>query len=147
MAEAVTMGEALQDPVLGKLTWDESMDWWVGELELYPGRRIEVFIDFNEEEDSQAEVFSRARCGLTRFREREPEYRRWTAAELLEGRWNKVELMTVSDITELLQVASILFLQDGRARVYWDDEDVLFFGHNVTTELDPNGECIVSGME
>jgi hypothetical protein len=141
------MGEALHDPVFGNLVWDESMDWWICELDLIPGCPIEVFIDFNGDEGSRAEVLSQATRGLARLRERESEYRRWTAEQLVERRWNKEEPMTVANISDLLQVASVLFLEDGRARIYWDDDDVLFFGHNVTTELDTHGRCISTGME
>jgi hypothetical protein len=141
------MGEALKDPVLGNLAWIESMQWWIGEVDVVPGNRIELFVDFDAEKDSEAVVLSQARHGLQRLREREPEYRRWTAGRLIERRWNKEEPMTVTDISELLRVASILFLQDGRARIYWDDQDVLFAGHNLTTELDIGGQCVSAGME
>jgi hypothetical protein len=29
----------------------------------------------------------------------------------------------------------------------WDDRDRLFWGHNVTADIGPNGECVASGME
>ncbi len=141
------MPKELDDPLLGRLEWDDALDWWAGVLDLEPGQRVEVFIDFHAEEDVLADVLSRARLGLARIRRLGPEYRRWTARQLLDRRWNCHEPMTVDDITELLKVASISFASDGAARVYWDDEDVLFGGHNVVTEIGPDGKCLGAGME
>jgi hypothetical protein len=140
------MGEGLEDLVLGRLAWDEEMDWWVGELDLFPGHQIEVFVEFYEEAGSREVVVSRAREWVARVRRREPEYRAWSAARLVEGRWNQDEPMTAADIERLLRLASLECSSDGSARVYWEDEDVLFYGHGFYTQLDAGGECVETAM-
>jgi hypothetical protein len=141
------MVETLKDSVLGNLAWDEEMNWWVGEPDLFPGHRIEVFIEFDEEEDSRDMVVSQAREWNTRLRQREQEYREWSAGRLVDGRWNKDEPMTAQDIQDLLRLASIECSSDGSAQVYWDDEDVLFYGHGIYTQLGAGGECIEVRMQ
>src|SRR5687768_14806512 len=140
------MDEVLDDPVLGGLTWDDTMDWWAGELELVPGHSIEVFVSFEAETDSRDAVLAQAREWVARVRRREPEYRTWTAAQLVDGRWNLEEAMTAADIRELLRPASLECAADGSARLYWEDEDVLFFGHGFYTQVDAGGECVDMGM-
>jgi hypothetical protein len=141
------MPESINDPLLGHLEWDDKLYWWVGEIDLRPSHRIEVFIDYELEEGAEAEVLAKAHQGLERLRQRELDYREWTANHLIDRRWNKDEPMTVQDLVELLEVASIQFFPDGRARIYWNDDDVLFGGHNVTTNINARGECVSAGME
>lgn len=107
------MGDAASDLILGRLTWDESMGSWVGAVELFPGHQIEVFIDFDKNCDSQEVVLSQARAWVARVQQREPEYRRWVAGQLVEGRWNTDEPMTSADIERLLRVASLVCAPDG----------------------------------
>jgi hypothetical protein len=136
------MGDALFDPILGPLTWDEAMGSWFGEVELFPGHRIEVFIDFDKNCDSQEAVLLQAREWVARIRQHEPEYRRWVADQVVEGRWNTDEPMTTGDIERLLRVASLVCAPDGSAQVYWDDDDVLYYGHGFYTQLDAGGACV-----
>ena len=42
------MADPVIDPILGRLTWDEPMGSWFGEVELFPDCRIEVLIDFDK---------------------------------------------------------------------------------------------------
>jgi hypothetical protein len=87
------------------------------------------------------------RAGLERIRSKGPEYRRWTAEEVVDDRWNSEEPMTVEEIAELLRLASIDFHSDGGAALYWDDQDRLYGGHNLITELDAEGRCTEVRME
>lgn len=141
------MEEALSDPVLGRLLWDEEMGWWIGETELFPSQRIELFIDFDRERESREAVLSKARVWIARVRQREPEYRRWAAGQLVGGRWNLDEPMTAADIEGLLRLLSMVCASDGSAQMYWDDEDVLYYGHGFYTQLAPDGECVEVRMQ
>jgi len=87
-------------------------------------------------------VLAQARAWVDRVRQRASEYRAWTAARSLEGRWNLGEPMTIEDVHRLLRLLSIVCETDGSARLYWDDQDVLFGGHGFSTRLSPAGECI-----
>jgi hypothetical protein len=136
---------SLEDPVLGSLEWDERLQWWIGAADLTPGQAIEIFI--SPEEGSPEEVLPRVRVGLERIRSKDPDYRRWTAEQVVDDRWNSEEAMTVEEITTLLRLASIDFHLDGGAALYWDDKDRLYGGHNLITELDSEGRCTEVRME
>jgi hypothetical protein len=136
------MREPLIDPILGRLTWDEPMGSWYGEVELFPGYRIEVCIDVDGTCGSQEIILSQAYAWVARLREREAEYRRWIAEQAVNGRWNTDEPMTTEDIEKLLRVALLLCETDGSARVYWDDDGVLYCDHGFCTKLDASGTCL-----
>src|SRR5690349_105849 len=103
---------SMDDPLLGRLDWDAKLDWWVGSVEYAPGHRIEVFVNHDFDGGRPAEEVAAAGCSLARVREREVEYRRWSADRLHGRRWNKDEPMTPADIAELLRVASLEFGPD-----------------------------------
>jgi hypothetical protein len=141
------MPESVDDPVFGPLDWEESPEWWVGAITFAPGHQVDVFVvpDF-ESPHPEAEI-ALARLSLARVRQRELEIRRWSADQLFAKRWNKVRQMSADDIADLLCVASLEFGPNGVTRVFWNDRDVLFGGHNVVTDLDALGECVYSGMQ
>jgi hypothetical protein len=146
LSETNLMCENVEDPVLGHLSWDDEFHWWRATINLHPGHQIEVIVDydieFNEAIDAQGTRMAQAREWIARVRQREPEYRMWTAEQLLGGRWNLDEPMTVEDIRQLLHPLSIECESDSSARVYWDDDDVLYYGHGFYTQLGAGGECI-----
>jgi hypothetical protein len=137
----------LNDPVLGRMSWNAERDSLSGEVDLLAGQRIDVLVFCNEEVDVLADVLSRARQWLERVRRRDSEYRQWAAERLVHTRWNKDEPMTARDICELLQVATLECNSDGTACVYWDDNDLLFYGNNLYSRLDASGECIEVAMD
>ncbi len=142
------MSESLEDSVLKSLVWDDLLQWWSSEFDLSPNRRVEIFISpENGSPDEPSELFSWVRAGLMRIQSTDHEYRRWTAAQVIDTRWNTEEPMTVEEITDLLRLASIDFHPDGSAGLYWDDQDRLYGGHNLITELDNDGKCIEVRME
>lgn len=138
--------DRVDDPVFGPLRYDGTLDWWIGTVEFTPGGRVDVFIDHDPDVDPADEVAAAARR-FAHFRTHEPEHRRQSAGRLVETRWNADEPMTADDVAGLLRVASLTFLSDGRMQVYWDDGDRLFYGHNVVTDLSPEGEFVGTRME
>jgi hypothetical protein len=139
------MPESRKDAVLGSLHWDDQLQWWIGKVDLMAGRSIEIFI--SPEDDAPEPVLTRVRIALERIRSKDLEYRRWTAEQVMDGRWNSEEPMTLEEITALLQLASIDFHCDGGAGLYWDDQDRLYWGHNLVTEVDRDGRCTDVRME
>lgn len=132
--------------VFGRLNWEERLDWWVGSVEFAPGHRIDIFVIHDVDAGQPADEIAAARRRFVQVREREPEYRRWSASQLLAGRWNTEAPMAAADIAGLLRVASLEF-ECGGVRIFWDDQDKLFGGHNVVTDIGPDGECMASGMQ
>lgn len=138
---------SVNDAILGYLDWDDSLGWWVGSVAFAPGHQVEVFVTHGFDTSQPADEVAIAGLCLARIREREMEYRRWSAEHLSPKRWNTDEPMTVSDIAELIRVASLEFGYDGGVRIFWDDQDRLFWGHNVVTDIDPGGVCVMAGMQ
>jgi hypothetical protein len=138
---------SVDDPVLGRLDWDGKLDWWVGSVDYAPGHRVEVFVNHDFGSGRPGDEIAAAGRNLARVREREAGYRRWSADRLHGRRWNTDEPMTPAEIADLLRVASLEFGSDGGVRIFWDDQDRLFGGHNVVTDIGPGGECVGSGME
>jgi hypothetical protein len=141
------MFESMDDPVLGRLEWDDRLQWWVGSIALEAGHEIDVFVVPDCTSAEPAAEVGLARRSFARVQQREPEYRQWSAAQLLTKRWNTEEPMTAADIANLLRVASLEFGPNGVTRIFWNDEDVLFGGHNVVTDLDAFGNCVASMMQ
>ena len=136
------MAKDTDDPALGRLKWYADDDQWVAEVALVPDHSIEVIVEFHEGEDDENAVIDQASRWLARVRQREPEYRAWSAERLVHGRWNKDEPMTAADIAGLLCLLSIVCGPDGAAELFWDDDDRLFYGHSIGTRLGPDGECV-----
>lgn len=140
------MSEPLHDPVLGPLRWDDHLDWWIGKVEVTPGRPIEIFI--SPENLPRDTVLDHARADLSRIRDREGEYRRWTARQVVGDSWNtEGEDLSLEAIVDLLRLASISFHPEGEADLYWDDQDRIYAGHNLVTDLGSDGNCIRVRME
>jgi hypothetical protein len=137
----------LDDPLLGHLEWDQKLEWWTGSVEFTPGHAAAVFLTHDFDRGRVADEIAVARRGLGLVREREREFRRWSADQFHETRWNTDEPMTRVEIAELLRIATVEFQHDGSIRIYWDDGDQLFWGHNVFTDINPVGECVRAGME
>lgn len=134
--------------VLGSLTWDERLQWWISEVDLLPNHPIEIFISPESGTPDDPEAFlASVRFGLERIRHNYDHYRHWTAVQLMDRRWDQEEPMTVQEISDILRLASIDFHPDGGAGLYWDDQDRFFGGHNLITEVDKDGQCLELRME
>jgi hypothetical protein len=132
----------IEDRTLGQLKWYDDDDQWVAEVEFAPDHSIEVIVEFHEGGNDEAVVLDQARRWLARVRQRELEYRAWSAGQLVDGRWNKDELMTPADIAGLLRLLSVVCAPDGTAELFWGDDDRLFYGHSICTRLGTCGEYV-----
>jgi hypothetical protein len=141
------MPERIDDPVLGRLTWDADFAWWAGEVEFRPGQRIGLVAGADSQSGDRAKPLAQARAWLDRLREREPEYRAWVARQLAPMRPERDRPMTADEITALIRVASVETFPDGSAEVCWEDDQVLFGGHGIVTRIDPSGACEKVGIE
>jgi hypothetical protein len=133
------MAGPLQHPVLGPLDWDEQLAWWIAKVELKPDHPIELFI--SGEGDLPEAILTQVPLWLERIRSEEPDYRRWTAEQCVSGQSDSEEALTVEEITELLQLASISFDSDGAASLCWDEQGRLYCEHSLVTDIDGAGKC------
>jgi len=136
------MSGSRDDPQLGPLKWDKEFNWWTGEVELTPGLRVGLTIEADVAAASPDAVLTMARAWIARLQDREDEYARWTAEHLLDTRWNKEKPMTLDDIIGVLELSAVECFPDGTANVLWEDDNVLFFGHGISTQLDAAGNCV-----
>lgn len=132
------------DAVLARLEWSD--DCGVARVELRPGVWVDFLVWVDDEDVSREERVWRAGLALARLDARESDYRLWSAEHLVGNNWSDPPL-TVDDIFELITVASLNVFDDGRADVYWDDQEELFGGHNVVTRLDRDGRPVAVEME
>jgi hypothetical protein len=135
------MAERINDPVLGRLTWDADFAWWAGEVEFRPGHRVGLVAGADSANGDRARPLAQARAWLDRLREREPEYRTWVARHLTRMRPDRQKEMTAEEVAGLIRVASVETFPDGSAEVCWEDDQVLFDGHGIITRIDPAGAC------
>jgi hypothetical protein len=136
------MAAPVDDPTLGHLTWDKEFNWWTGAVELEPGQKVGLTVEADPAAASPEDALAKARGWVERLRDREDEYTRWTAEHVLDARWNKDREMTLDDIIDLLELASVECFPDGTATILWEDGNTLFFGHGIVTHLDAAGNCV-----
>jgi len=137
------MSEGLEDPVLGRFEWDAEWDCWAGVLDLSPGCQFVLLIDFNKYTDNWEVVVAQAREWVDRVRQREPEYRAWSAARLVGDHWIKNESKTVADVERILRLEFLDCRTTGDAWLRWaDDRYQLSEGYGIFTRLDSDGECV-----
>jgi hypothetical protein len=108
---------------------------------------VTLMLVFDPDEQQVADVITRAHVALARFRQREREYRMWTAAQLNKKRWNDEDDWADEDIANMLMIATFEFNGEGQLDIYWDDSELLFWGHNLLTIIDPDGEPVSAGMQ
>lgn len=131
----------IDDPLLGHLNWDKEFNWWTGEVEINPGLRIGVTVEADPAASSPDNVLALARTWIERLQDHEDAYARWTAEQLVDSRWNKDKPMSLDDIIGVLEISAVECFPDGTANVLWEDEDMLFFGHGISTQIDAAGNC------
>jgi hypothetical protein len=135
------MPDRIDDPVLGRLTWDADFAWWTGEVEFRPGQKIGLVAGADPPGGDRARPLAQAREWLDRLRGREPEYRASVARQLARLRLDGQRPMTADDVAALIRVASVETFPDGSAEVCWEDDEVLFGGHGIVTRIDASGAC------
>lgn len=131
------MDKEIQDTFLGRLTYDESLDWYEGTV----GEGVPVYI--NTDEESRADsTLAYARQVLTDLSGLDRRARQMAASHLLKLKnetWLEEDEPPVNaeDFQARLTLESITFYPDETAEVFYGDGD-LFWGHTVLLNLKGN---------
>jgi uncharacterized protein (TIGR03067 family) len=131
----------VEDPVLGRLTWDDNYDWWEAQVELKPGLAVEVHVTPGDGKDDVTAVAG-GREFIRWLRRHEPAARRFAAAELLNthnGSWNDGEPISVRTFAGRITLEGVGIDSDGGASLYYHDGD-LFWGHCIIVSVGENRE-------
>jgi hypothetical protein len=143
------------DPIIddssGPMVWEESLEWWTGDVEISPGRRVRAHVSvMGDDVPSLAIVTDRARWALDRLRGQEESYRRSAAADLPaihNGSWNDDEPIDEQRFIERMAFESVTFYPDGSVELCYADGD-LFWGHVVLMSVASDGtvgEATIAG--
>jgi hypothetical protein len=131
----------LQDEVLGRLTWDSMLNWWMGRAELVPGHPIEVYASPNEKTGEFA--IELARQTFLRVRAEEKRFRGESAHWVLEDYnacWNKTgHDLSVAGYVKRLRLETVELRANGSAILSYNDGG-LFRGHSIGVWVAPDGK-------
>src|SRR5262245_4819346 len=73
----------IEDPVLGRVTWDDNFDLWEAQIELKPGLIATVSLEPGERPDQ--EIIEAGREAARWLRKHEPAARRYAADQMLDN--------------------------------------------------------------
>jgi hypothetical protein len=133
--------DKIQDAVFGKLEWDDTVDWWLSELEISPGHSVKVSI-FGRDLDA---VLGARRAMFVHIRETESQLRAAIAAKMLElaEQWRdeeeEPEPITLESLTKRMKLTNIVMFEGQTIELYYDDNDI-FLGHVILANLGANGQ-------
>jgi hypothetical protein len=141
------MVEVIEDPALGRLTFDDAGEWYEGKAEITPGRMALVFVCPEPDVTDGPTAVHTARDTLACLRHADAELRRAAAVELAASYPERVSPLSVEEVAAALWAAVVYFWDNGGARVDWDAEPPLLGWHscNWTTGVDPSGRATESG--
>jgi hypothetical protein len=128
-----------QDPIFGKLTWEDHLEWWTGQVDFAPGHSIQVALSTTEKELET--LLAQARPLLARIRREEADLRQATTEALLElynTAWNEGAAIDGARFAACITLQTVIFYPDGNAELFYDDDD-LFAGHTLLVSLDTHG--------
>ncbi|MBY0460780.1 MAG: DUF2262 domain-containing protein, partial [Gemmataceae bacterium] len=119
----------IDDPVFGKLTWDDDLDQWDGRVELKPGLEVDCHLDPTDGQDEK--IVGAGRKFVAWLRKKEPAARRYAASELLDTHndgWNDGDPISARTFASRMTLETASLQSDGGAALYYRDGD-LFWGH------------------
>jgi hypothetical protein len=131
----------IEDPVLGRLTWDDNFDWWEAQIELKPGLTIDAHVELGSAQDDVAAVAA-GREFIRWLRQHEPAARRFAAAELLDTHndcWNDGKPISARTFAGRMTLESVGITPGGGASLYYHDGD-LFWGHCIIVTVGKDRE-------
>lgn len=135
-------------PELGRLTWDDDLDYWHGGFDFVPGHRVGLSADPGEAGDGAA--IAAAAAFVRWLSEADASARAAAAAGLLDTHndsWNDGEPVTAGEFAARLRLETVVADPDGGGQLYYADGE-LFWGHVVIVPVGPDrtfGEAHIAG--
>ncbi|WP_020473596.1 DUF2262 domain-containing protein [Zavarzinella formosa] len=133
------MSESIDDPLLGRLTWDHSQNLWTGQAMLRTGRRVKLVLDPTDKPLDRALLL--AGQGLAWVQGNEEQARLAVADDYLavfNREWTEEGPITREEFARRIELIEIGFGPDGAPNLWYDDGD-LFAGHSISAYFDANG--------
>lgn len=131
--------EPIEDATLGRFTWDQEQELWLGTVEVTPGASAWLTINVGPSEGTA--VLPLAREAAARARELEPEARRFLAAQLKArpSETSRVEPGDVEEAVGQMVLNSVGAGPDGVLELVYSDEG-LFGGVGFFVWFDADGD-------
>ena len=135
------MTDTHEDPLFGRLIWDEQLDCWLGGVDLTPDFYVEITIAGTDADRFAG--FEVARESLSWFRSHELEARRQVAAEMAElynHAWtDEDEPVSVEEFAGRIGLNRVSFEEDGSLLLSYDDGPMsMFCGHLMDAQFGPD---------
>lgn len=127
--------QAVDDPVLGRVTWDDNFDNWEARLELSAGSVVELSLKPGERSDEA--TLAAGREVVVWVRKHEPAARRYAAGQMLDthnDNWNDGKPITARTFTSRITLESVAVHPDGGLTLYYKDGE-LFAGHCIVVSV------------
>jgi len=127
--------QPIDDPVLGKLTWNDNFDEWDGRVVLHP--ELEVVCHFTPSGGQDEQIVTAGRDFIAWLRTNEPAARRYAASELLDTHndcWNDDDPISAETFADRMTLETAAIRPDGAAGLYYRDGN-LFWGHCIIVSV------------
>jgi hypothetical protein len=134
------MGAVIDDPALGRLTWDDAQRVWRGEVEVSPGRRAAITVEAEGEEVAAA--LAGAVRGVAWLRDNEEQARLCVADAYLDTfnqNWSEEGPISREEFARRIELVEVGFGIGGGWMLWYDDGD-LFAGHSLSGHFDADGQ-------
>jgi uncharacterized protein (TIGR03067 family) len=131
--------QPVEVPGVGRLTWDDDIDWWQGEVKAATGEVAELHVEVTKE--TPARVAQAAQEFVGWLKAHEPAARTFAAEELLDllnDVWNNGRPITARQFVKRLSLESAGRAKDRSASLYYRDGG-LFRGHSIVVQVDKAG--------
>jgi hypothetical protein len=132
----------LDVPGVGRLTWDDDLDWWQGEIIAQTGESASLHIEI--EDETPERVAEAARRFVAWLAAHEPAARQFAANRLLDlhnDTWNDGDEISTDDFVSRMSLESAGWSRNGRANLYYRDGE-LFWGHCIIVTVDASGAFV-----
>jgi hypothetical protein len=136
--------EFIDDPVFGRLLWDDKYTLFC-DFDYAPETRVQVTFSADFEEQDADEVVATARKALARLRKNERTIRAQTAEALLALPEAVEAKLSVLDLANRLLIKALEFDEDGHLTVVWEC-GALFGGRRAYTFVRPSGKFDQAGV-